>query len=364
MTEDGLRFRPTDAELLKMLRQFTDGEYTGGLVERRDLYAHEEPWEICTGRGTAAAEDNTWYFFTELKRKPANKRPGKRFIRSVGKGTWHGTSKVETIFNPERKQSLLGFKRNFTYWGDDEERKGEFVMNEFSLPEGTAKSDRKDFVVCRLKRKKRGPIHNDNDVAAEDAPRMMLLSQEQENNNDDAAEDAPRMMLLSREEEEGNNNNNNTNDEDVSFSYDELFGGMEVEDMTAAPGPALLQQDAGSNETYPYACTTNTAAAVADPLISGVSGDTTWTLEMVEDFLLKDGDDDVGGREAAASAAVAIQEDNKADDEWILSMLDDFEVQHGGSGSEHNSFDEFPGGGSVASPGHMSFGHNFDEMFL
>ncbi|VFQ66612.1 unnamed protein product [Cuscuta campestris] len=352
MTEDGLRFRPTDAELLKMLRQFTDGDYTGGLVERRDLYADEEPWEICTGRGTVAAEDNTWYFFTELKRKAASKgRPGKRFIRSVGKGTWHGTSKVETIFNPERKQSLLGFKRNFTYWGgDDEERKGEFVMNEFSLPEGTAKSDRKDFVICRLKRKKRGPVHHDNDDAAEDAPRMILLSQEQENNNDDAAEDAPRMMLLSHDEEEGNNNNNNK-DEDVSFSYDELFGGIEVEDMTAAPGPgpALLQQDAGSNETYPYACTTNNTAAVVAAPLSGVSGDTTWTLEMVEDFLLKDDDDIVGGGDAAASAA-AIQEDNKAYDEWVSSMLDDFEVQHGGSGGEHNSF-EFPaGGGSVAHP--------------
>ncbi|VFQ66624.1 unnamed protein product [Cuscuta campestris] len=307
-TENGLRFRPTDAELLKMLRQFTDGEYTGGLVERRDLYAHEEPWEICTGRGTAAAEDNTWYFFTELKRKPASKGPGKRFIRSVGKGTWHGTSKVETIFNPDRKQSLLGFKRNFTYWrGDDEERKGEFVMNEFSLPEGTAKSDRKDFVICRLKRKKRGPVHD---------------------HNADVAEDALRLMLLSHEEPENNN------DDDVSFSYDELFGGMEVEDMTAAPGPTLLQNDAGSNETYPYACTTNNTAAVVAAPLSGVSGDTTWTLEMVEDFLLNDDNDDVGGGDAAASAA-AIQEDNKAYDEWVSSMLDDFEVQHGGSGHSH-----------------------------
>ncbi|RAL40168.1 hypothetical protein DM860_008308 [Cuscuta australis] len=117
-TENGLRFRPTEAELLKMLRQFTDGEYTGSLVEQHHLYADEEPWEICTGRGTAATDDNPWYFFTEMKRKPANKGPGKRFIRSVGKGTWHETSKVETIFNPERKQALLGFKRNFTYRGE------------------------------------------------------------------------------------------------------------------------------------------------------------------------------------------------------------------------------------------------------
>ncbi|VFQ64552.1 unnamed protein product [Cuscuta campestris] len=132
-------------------------------------------------------------------------------------------------------------------------------MSEFSLPEGTVKSDRKDFVICRLKRKKRGPIHDDNVDAAEDAPRMMLVLQEQENNNDD----------------------------DVSFSYDELFGGIEVEDMTAAP--ALLQNDdAASNETCP--CTTNTAAAVAAAPLSGVSGDTAWTLEMVEDFLLKDDD--------------------------------------------------------------------------
>nr|GMD21716.1 NAC domain-containing protein 78-like [Ipomoea batatas] len=154
----GDRFQPKDYELLTILLRFVIGMGCHRTnIRHEDLYGEKEPWEIFRWD----CNEKHQYFFTQLKRKSKNMK-GSRIDRTVGKrpGTWHGQDKAKPIID-KKTGALLGYKRSFLYQNKLEpEQDRQWLLKEFYLNDAVTKTypnveHAKDFVLCRLRRKKR-----------------------------------------------------------------------------------------------------------------------------------------------------------------------------------------------------------------
>nr|GMD26281.1 NAC domain-containing protein 78-like [Ipomoea batatas] len=154
----GDRFQPKDYELLTILLRFVIGMGCHRTnIRHEDLYGEKEPWEIFRWD----CNEKHQYFFTQLKRKSKNMK-GSRIVRTVGKrpGTWHGQDKGKPIID-KKTGALLGYKRSFLYQNKlEHEQDRQWLLKEFYLNDAVTKTypnveNAKDFVLCRLRRKKR-----------------------------------------------------------------------------------------------------------------------------------------------------------------------------------------------------------------
>nr|GMD05658.1 NAC domain-containing protein [Ipomoea batatas] len=162
----GLFFQPFDYDLVRFLFEFVTGTNNSeGLIHEEDIFGDKEPWELIR----YGPSENMTYFLTKLKKKSKSKT-GCRVERTVGKkvkgkkpGNWHGQDKGKPVFD-EKGKHVMGYKRCFVYKNRTEpEQDGQWLMKEFSLPETIVKKaraaypiveERKDFVLCRVERKK------------------------------------------------------------------------------------------------------------------------------------------------------------------------------------------------------------------
>nr|GMD51854.1 NAC domain-containing protein [Ipomoea batatas] len=114
----GLFFQPFDYDLVRFLFEFVTGTNNSeGLIHEEDMFGDKEPWELIR----YGPSQNMAYFFTKLKKR-GKSMTARRVERTVGKkvkgkkpGNWHGQDKGKPVFDEKGK---------------------------------------KDFVLCRLERKK------------------------------------------------------------------------------------------------------------------------------------------------------------------------------------------------------------------
>lgn len=184
----GYRFQPYDYELLMHLLFFVTGRklHNAGLIRQEDLFGDKPPWELFRWD---LRHHKFQYFFTQLKRKATKCRgEGLRFERTVGKtGTWHGQDKGKPVFDKEGR-AVLGYKRSFVYKSKSNQERdedGQWLLKEFYLSDeliqkGREKEkypilkERKDFVLCRLQRKKRADLGQESNNF-EDVPVETIL---------------------------------------------------------------------------------------------------------------------------------------------------------------------------------------------
>uniref|UniRef100_M1DFS4 NAC transcription factor n=1 Tax=Solanum tuberosum TaxID=4113 RepID=M1DFS4_SOLTU len=165
----GIRFHPTDTELINYLKRFFKGELSLNQqcpIQFVDIYGDQSPWEIFG----ANSEEKFRYFITPLKKR---KIKDKRFCRTCAKGTWKGQT-GEDLIKRNHMGLVVGFKKNF-----------KFETN---------------FVVCRIKKKitmdkEKNVDHvmdeEDGDVAGVIDP--MLLLEPNHNNDYSTTEDEVRV---------------------------------------------------------------------------------------------------------------------------------------------------------------------------
>nr|GMD51853.1 NAC domain-containing protein [Ipomoea batatas] len=162
----GLFFQPFDYDLVRFLFEFVRGTNNSeGLIHEEDIFGDKEPWELIR----YGPSENMAYFLTKLKKR-GKSMTARRVERTVGKkvkgkkpGNWHGQDKGKPVFD-EKGKYVMGYKRCFVYKNRSEpEQDGQWLMKEFSLPETIVKKarakypiveERKDFVLCRVERKK------------------------------------------------------------------------------------------------------------------------------------------------------------------------------------------------------------------
>nr|XP_016488024.1 PREDICTED: NAC domain-containing protein 68-like [Nicotiana tabacum] len=161
----GIRFRPTDEELILFLLKFVSCKnFSCDHIRVEALYGNKKPWDIFENN-FLGEDTKVNYFFTKLKRTKAG---GLRFSRGlIGGGSWKGLDKRKPVFKGSK---LVGFKKSFRYQEEDsctEELGGDrgiknivWNMKEYSLNDDILKVLRQrnsiqyeDFVLCCIKRK-------------------------------------------------------------------------------------------------------------------------------------------------------------------------------------------------------------------
>ncbi|XP_019068304.1 uncharacterized protein [Solanum lycopersicum] len=153
-------FYPNEREVLKYLVGFVTDEPLPGqhrYMQRVDLYAEKEPWEILEGSNT-----NTGYFITPLKKEKSHHT---RFKRIVGEGgTWKIQDPAKKVL--DEKGRLMGYVHRMKYTPATNKKAiikelfGEWLMMEYSLYDRYVtnmkkKVVHKDFVICMIKKKKK-----------------------------------------------------------------------------------------------------------------------------------------------------------------------------------------------------------------
>ncbi|CAH9107570.1 unnamed protein product [Cuscuta europaea] len=152
-------FRPSDAELMGYLALFVAGKPVNSEIpiSEKDLYSAIEPWQIFEN-----SAERILYFFTPLNKKsPGNSR----YIRRIGdgKGTWKAQDKGKPVyrsdsFDGREQKVLIGFKKSLRYENKElPEHDGRYLMKEYYFTEKIRtglKAPLKDYVLCRIKRKR------------------------------------------------------------------------------------------------------------------------------------------------------------------------------------------------------------------
>ncbi|CAA0828491.1 NAC domain-containing protein 78 [Striga hermonthica] len=159
---NGFRFRPTDGECIAYLLGFVTGNSppSHGFISIADLYGQTEPWELF--ENSEVKSRGCRYFFTKLKKVGAKKgRSYQRYSRNVGTcgGNWSNKGQKSDIIGP--KGNIVGHSRTFRYQPRNSDdvgpTHGEWALKEYSLSEDTVlglDEDRRDYVLCVLKKKK------------------------------------------------------------------------------------------------------------------------------------------------------------------------------------------------------------------
>ncbi|KAK4725477.1 hypothetical protein R3W88_028256 [Solanum pinnatisectum] len=150
-SELGVRFRPTDKQLIRYLIKFVASKnYVCNDIEFEDLYGSKKPWELLKD------SSDTKYFFTQLKKlEPRHTK----FIRTlVGGGSWKGKGKGKPV-----GAKKFGIKKTYNYEenkkdGKDEVNDVSWIMKEYSLDDKVIELLRnrgimkhEDVVLCYIR---------------------------------------------------------------------------------------------------------------------------------------------------------------------------------------------------------------------
>ncbi|KAI3901218.1 hypothetical protein MKW92_014807 [Papaver armeniacum] len=177
----GYKFIPTDEQLIiHYLLPKVEGRTLNCydyIFDVNNIYDYKDPSELfdeilqnSNGQDTSndESDDQILYFFSTLKPLTAFKKSGRKKQRAVENGTWSGQTPPANIFSPGT-ENVIGCKRYYTFtWKDnpvtnakrrktDSSESGRWAMHEYSLLDSFYQdNNKKEYVICRIKRSKRG----------------------------------------------------------------------------------------------------------------------------------------------------------------------------------------------------------------
>ncbi|XP_009617292.2 NAC transcription factor 29-like [Nicotiana tomentosiformis] len=169
----GVRFHPTDAELINFLKRFLKGETLSSEYpfQHADIYGDRPPWEIFGADSNS--EEKVRYFFTRLKKQ---KSEHTRVRRTCANGTWKGQTGIVPITNG--KGTVVGFRRNFKFHCRSKQREHNKIWLEYFVGDDFFRENnipKEDIVVCRIKKNKREKIVRDDAVSMDEQELAQII---------------------------------------------------------------------------------------------------------------------------------------------------------------------------------------------
>ncbi|XP_060206512.1 NAC domain-containing protein 78-like [Lycium barbarum] len=144
----GVRFHPTEVELINYLKRFLRGQSfsTQCPIRFAEIYGDQPPSVIL-------GEDKVGYFISLLKKR---KNSDERYRRTCADGTWTGQNSGKPIKN-RKGSTVVGFRRNLKYTTKEKKQNStiRWLMREYFVGDDFFKENdiaKQDFVVCRIKK--------------------------------------------------------------------------------------------------------------------------------------------------------------------------------------------------------------------
>uniref|UniRef100_A0A0E0DVH4 NAC domain-containing protein n=1 Tax=Oryza meridionalis TaxID=40149 RepID=A0A0E0DVH4_9ORYZ len=168
----GFRFHPTDEELVDyyLRKKVAARRIDLNVIKDVDLYKIE-PWDLqerCRiNGGSAAEEQNEWYFFSHKDKKYPT---GTRTNRATAAGFWKATGRDKPIYATKQHSLLVGMRKTLVYYRGraPNGHKSDWIMHEYRLETTeTAPPQEEGWVVCRVFKKRLPTTRRDSD---HDAP--------------------------------------------------------------------------------------------------------------------------------------------------------------------------------------------------
>lgn len=150
----GFRFKPTNEEIISLLKKKRlDPGFSVHTIREIDFYSFDP--EDLTRHSEIQCEEEVWYFYSERYYMCAK---SKRAHRRTKSGYWKVTGTGSDI---KRKNSteVIGTKKILTFCprrSASKKAKTEWVMHEIAVEDDPLY--KKDFVVCRLERKRNSKL--------------------------------------------------------------------------------------------------------------------------------------------------------------------------------------------------------------
>ncbi|XP_009789986.1 NAC domain-containing protein 2-like [Nicotiana tabacum] len=171
----GVRFHPTEAELINFLKRFLKGEPLPSECpnfQLADIYGDQPPWKIF-GANSDHPEEKVHYFLTRLK-KPKSEHT--RVRRTCANGTWKGQTGIDSIKNG--KGTVVGFRRSFKFQSSTKEGENNkiWLMKEYFVGDDFFRENnipKEDIVVCRIKKNTRSEKNHGVNMEEQDVANVI-----------------------------------------------------------------------------------------------------------------------------------------------------------------------------------------------
>lgn len=157
----GIKFAPTDSELLLYLREIihgrlrfhSTGQPSGGEVDDATLMIHNcnvyaaEPWNLPRVHLWAHSVGSEAYYFTLRQKKHGSGSGSMRAERKAGAGTWT-TSRSRDV---RSGGAVVGHSTLLFYDRDGKKQSCGRVMEEYRLPPDPRLPEYEKYAICRVK---------------------------------------------------------------------------------------------------------------------------------------------------------------------------------------------------------------------
>ncbi|KAG1338650.1 hypothetical protein COCNU_04G009560 [Cocos nucifera] len=200
---DGMRFLPTDMELIRYLRKRAEGSpLPPALMHECNVYA-QEPWNLPRDFMHGLGEEV--YYFTP---RASAKGSGCRTNRNAGQGFWHGNGRDQLIFD-DKSFELIGHKNSLVFKLRDSKRKGlhpNWIMHEYLLHSPDNKFQ--EMAICKIHPKEENKMAENDYPTSHDckkrrihATRSILFDQACEIKDGSSSEDVAEVTPTWTEQE-------------------------------------------------------------------------------------------------------------------------------------------------------------------
>lgn len=159
----GIKFLPTDSEILSYLRSIIHGEIQflltadgsgitliADMIHNYNVY-ETEPWNLPRNHPSACSAGTEAYYFTRRQKKHC-RGASMRATRRAGAGTWRASRMEKAVVSEDDGVTVVGHSTLLCYISDGTKTSCGWVMDEYRLVPDPRFPEYENWSICRVRR--------------------------------------------------------------------------------------------------------------------------------------------------------------------------------------------------------------------